>query len=215
MATQRKPASVPGYTESAWKSVAVKSLRIGWPAGLRYASGRLSPSTMKGLVTVGLFEDVFPARDEWGEVRAELKVQDYEALCLRDTHHGRGWTEAFCDLADEAIAASSDPAPMFPTARELGIFMPRRGWNVFYTWMKLRPDDPGRIRPVDTSPWRGMPLAMLDCHTVEGKRRFKGAETFLSGTYDRHRSLGRTVQANGGWDEVREMVHASIDGTPE
>jgi hypothetical protein len=30
-----------GYTESAWVSLAVKSIRIGWPAGLEKAASML------------------------------------------------------------------------------------------------------------------------------------------------------------------------------
>jgi hypothetical protein len=75
----------------------------------------------------------------------------------------------------------------------LRLYLPDRAWNVFYTWLKIAPADAGVKRPIDESPWRGMPSAMLDNHTSEGWKRFNGHETILSGTYERHRELGRMV----------------------
>ena len=81
---------IDGYSESLWKSVVVKSLRIGWPAGLEEASRRLNKSTMKSLLICGLFEDVFPPEEELQEAMDEVNRFDFEALCSRETHHGQG-----------------------------------------------------------------------------------------------------------------------------
>ena len=35
---------IDDWSESAWKSLVVKSLRMGWPIGLEQAAGRLSRS---------------------------------------------------------------------------------------------------------------------------------------------------------------------------
>ena len=51
---QKPIKMVDGFTESAWKSLAVKAIRLGWPEGLRQAAYRLSPATMRALLYVGL-----------------------------------------------------------------------------------------------------------------------------------------------------------------
>ena len=92
------------FSESAWKSLIVKSLRIGWVEGLEKASKVLPPSIIKPLLTAGLFEDVFPASwEELNECLEEIETKNYESLCSRNTHHGRGYTEEFCKMADEAV----------------------------------------------------------------------------------------------------------------
>jgi hypothetical protein len=72
---------VDGWSESAWKSLTVKSLRIGWPEGLRQAEQRLTRSTVQMLLLASVFEDVFPAREELQEVVAEVKAREWDALC--------------------------------------------------------------------------------------------------------------------------------------
>jgi hypothetical protein len=55
---------VDDWTKSAWKSLAIKSLRIGWPEGLRQGERRLSPSVLRSTLIVSLFENVFPPGSE-------------------------------------------------------------------------------------------------------------------------------------------------------
>jgi hypothetical protein len=210
---QRAPSRiVDGWSESAWKSLAVKSLRIGWPEGLRQAEQRLARSTMDWLLLAGVLEDVFPAERELHDVVAELKARDWQALCSRETHHGRGYTEAFCALEKRAVAAARDPSPLYPEARRLGLYLPRRAWNVFWTWLELAPADEGVRREVDATPWRGMPRAILDSHTTEGKAR--GVKiTVASGHYQAHLHLAELVAAYG-WPTVRRRVHARIEPEP-
>lgn len=52
------------WSESAWKSLLVKALRIGWAEGLRQAEQRLTRSTMEMLLLASVFEDVFPPASE-------------------------------------------------------------------------------------------------------------------------------------------------------
>jgi hypothetical protein len=145
----------------------------------------------------GLFEDVFPAVDELEAVRREIRQCDYESLSVRQTHHGRGLSEAFCDLEAEAVAASKDPGRIWARVRELNLWIPARALNTFYTWTTLQPRDTGMRRSVDLTPWKGMRTVMLDRHTAEGRQRRSGY-TILSGDYDTHRKIGRRVMWRAG-----------------
>lgn len=200
---------IEGFTASVWKSLAVKSNRLGWPEGLRQASLRLSPSAMRSLLVTGVFEDTFPAVDELREAMDEIERLDFEALCSRETHHGRGHTQRFYDIREAAChAADNDPreqARMWAKGDELGIRLNPRALNVFWTWLHIHPTDSGKRRVLDNAPWRGMPAAVVDSHTYEGKVGKVGA-TILSGHYHKHRELSELVAAHG-WDWVRAKVH--------
>ena len=199
---------IDGYSESLWKSVVVKSLRIGWPAGLEEASRRLNKSTMKSLLICGLFEDVFPPEEELQEAMDEVNRFDFEALCARETHHGQGLADRFCDLEDEAVYAARNCKPdIWAMANKYGIWIPPRAMNVFYTWHWLRNEIRGGKREIDRTPWTGIPKVMADSHTYEGKKMGQGI-TLLSGHYSQHREIGRLVQEKG-WQWVREQVHNS------
>lgn len=195
-----------GISRSAWASLAVKSLRLGWPAGLHQARMRLGESYMRLVLLCGLFEDIFPATSELADAVREVNQQDYRALARRETHHGRGWTDRFCELEHEAVTAASDaPQALYMEAKRLGLWLPKRALNCFYTWLQLAPDDPGIRREPDLAPWQGIPAAMLDGHTREGKSAGT-AVTVLSGFYASHRKLARLVEAEG-WEGVRQRVH--------
>lgn len=201
----KKPTKyIEGYSESAWKSLAIKSLRVGWATGLTEASQRLSKSTMRTMLIGGLFEDVFPA--DWKELNEclrEIDAQDYVSLCQRETHHGRGLSEKFCNMADEACAiADSEFYKMMNEVRvnsNLTWCSPRIK-NCLYTWKKINPK-PSKFRYECNKKWEGMPLSILDSHTFEGKKL--GIKmSVLSGHYENHRILGQRVMAEG-WDKIR------------
>jgi len=199
-----------GLSESAWVSLAIKALRMGWPNGIRAAIERLNPSRVKGLLTCGLFEDVFPAMDDIRACVAHVKAGEWEQLCRYDTHHGRGYTEQFCDMEGEAVAASRDMRQvdrLIEVCKSLGVYMRARGMNCLYTWDKMKPQLGGE-RTTDHTPFLEMPLAMLDMHTLEGKTGAAGGRrvTILSGSYAQHRELGHLVLARG-WADLRGMVH--------
>lgn len=203
-----KTRKIAGWSESLWKSLAVKSLRMGWPAGLKEARRQLNKSTVKTQLICGAFEDILPATDEIHEVLEAVEEHDYERLCAWETHHSRRYTEAFCNLEEEAMAAARNRRrEMFPRVRELDIWLPPRAFNVFYTWLKLQPKQGGR-REVDERPFDRMPRAMADGHTYEGKY-LDQEMTVLSGHYHQHRRLGHRVQEEG-WESVREEVHADL-----
>lgn len=197
---------IDGYSESLWKSVVVKSLRIGWPEGLKEASRRLNKSTMKSLLICGLFEDVFPPEEELQEAMDEVNRFDFEALCARETHHGQGLAGRFCDLEDDAVYAARNHKPeIWSAAKKYGIWLPPRAMNVFYTWHWLSNEIRGGKREIDRTPWTGIPKVMADSHTYEGKKIGQGI-TLLSGHYSQHRRIGILVQEKG-WQWVRDKVH--------
>jgi hypothetical protein len=198
-----------GFSESAWKSLAVKSLRIGWPEGLNQAVSRLGVATVSPLLLCGIFEDIFPAMAEIGMTLDEVSSLDLEALCARETHHGRGYTEAFCDLEHQAIeAARTKPAELYAAGQRFELSLPRRSLNCFYTWMNLQPNDTGVMRRLDGAPWRGMPKVVLDGHTLEGKRLGQRV-ALLSGHYQQHRVIGQRVMREG-WGPIRAEAHEDI-----
>lgn len=198
-----------GFSEGAWKSLTVKSLRIGWPEGLKQAAARLSGSTVNALLLCGIFEDTFPATRDLDQASAEVMSLDFRSLCERETHHGRGYTDAFCDLGHEAVeAARTSKEAIHAAARDLNLRLPSRSLNCFYTWMKLRPNDTGVMRNLDEAPWRGMPKVMLDGHTLEGWRLGQRV-ALLSGSYEQHRIIGRRVMREG-WEPIRAEAHEEI-----
>lgn len=208
---------IEGVSESTWKSLVVKALRAGWPAGLVAARQRLTGAKMRDLLFVGLYEDVWPTAEELPQAIAEIKREDYEALCRRETLHGRGYADRFCDMADEAVQAAGSQKRgivgkkvnhLRELSKRVGTPLWSRGLNCLYTWQQVAPADSGVRRAIDPAPFRGVPAVMADSHTYEGKRR--GTQmTILSGHYEQHREIGRLVMAHG-WGPIREAMHAEL-----
>lgn len=207
--TKKAPRYIEGFSESLWKSLVVKSLRIGWVNGLIEASKMLNKSTMKALLVCGIFEDIFPKEDELHTVINEVNEFNFEALCSRETHHGQGLSHQFCDLEKEAVrTAEEDPKLIEKIVyRQYDLWIPPRAYNCFYTWFILKDEIKGGKRDIDSTPWEGMPKVMADSHTIEGKELNQWI-TLLSGHYSQHRKLGELVQREG-WGSVREKVHHS------
>lgn len=198
---------IDGFSESAWKSLVVKSLRIGWVNGLQEASKKISKSTMESLLLAGLFEDVFPG--SWKELDnciLEIKSGNYKSLCERNTHHGRGYTDAFCDLENEAVekGRSEGYELMKEVQNNSSLrWLNPRVFNCLYTWMKIKPNDENSKRAIMTHQFSGMPECILDGHTYEGKcsgRRIG----LLSGHYSQHREIGKLVSFVGHWGIIRK-----------
>ena len=201
---------IDGWSESSWKSLTVKAIRIGWPEGLRQAAQRLSRSSMKSLLLTQIFEDIYPTEEELPEVMAEIERGDYEALCRRNPHQGRHYTQGFCDLEHEAVAASKDKqevSKLRAIAFKLGLpYLPPRALNTFYTWLKQKPDDPGQTRTPDDTPWTGMPMMALDVHNPEGRKMGRKDE-LMSGYYHRLQEQS-VIVAQYGWEELRRRAWA-------
>lgn len=205
MAVRKPMRIVDGLSESLWKSLAVKALRIGWAPGLRKCAETIAPSTVKAMLLCGLFEDTFMTEGDVRHCIHLVNTQSWDALCAFDTHHGRGYTDQFCALRDAAKSAATTRDPsLFATARQYGIWLQPRMMNVLYTWREVAPTRGGQ-REVDQTPWSGMPVCMADKHTPEGR----GRVTVLSGTYDQHAAIGARVMREG-WAGLRAEVHADI-----
>lgn len=207
---------VDGFSESAWKSLVVKSLRIGWPQGLQAASERLNKSTIKALLHGGLFEDTFPSGFTGiSQAVTYIEQQDWYSLCSIETHHGRGFTEEFCDLEKEAVANGRkdgyDLMEIVKRNSNLQWLNPRV-FNCLYTWFKISPHDGLKTRDVMDMPFVSIPDNVLDAHTYEGKIR-KTSVMLLSGHYHNHRAIGKIVLQQG-WDPIRDKFAADTLAKP-
>lgn len=207
MASKASTNMIEGTSESAWKSMAIKAIRMGWPEGLRQCAERIGKSTTKSLLLVQVFEDIFPAVSDLPDVLRQVRDLDYVSLCRWDTHCGRGLSDAFCDLAEEACeAAQKERKWIWDKGKEYGVWLPPRALNTFYTWVSILPQESGKFRSLDERPWSGVLLAAVDGHCAEG-RRLGRKDLMLSGAYHRLRQLGVLVREHG-WEHVRQLAHA-------
>jgi hypothetical protein len=205
----KKIRYIEGFSESAWKSLVVKSLRIGWVEGLQKASEVLCKSTVNQLLIGGLFEDLFPgSMKELNQEVDEILRKDYESLCSHETHHGRGYTDQFCDMEEEAVENGPKEGNkiFFGKVRTYSkiTWLNPRVYNCLYTWDKINPQDEGVKREPLHLSFAGMPDCILDGHTVEGNW-MKQKVTFLSGHYFNHREIGKRVMREG-WEGLRKML---------
>ena len=216
---KKKVRFINGYSESLWKSLVVKSVRIGWVGGLVKASQCLSPSTMKHLLICGLFEDVFPSIDLIHTAVKFVENGEYGELCKMQTHHGKGLADEFCKYEKEAVEQSKDIKLMLRIIYKTtpSLFVPQRVFNCYYTWYKMLDKIIDTNREPDFTPFTFMPMVMADAHTYEGKV-LDNRVTFLSGFYYKHRQLGEIVMKEG-WENLREQVRIdeevpNIDPSP-
>lgn len=196
---------IEGWSESVWKSLVVKALRIGWVEGLQKAHQVMGKSAMRQLLVAGLFEDVYPAGfAELDECIAEIEAADYEALCQRQTHHSRGLTPEFFRLAEEACTIGKTYGDAITKELKentnVGWINPRI-YNCLYTWRKMNPKDTNKKRKAFHMKWSGMPECVLDAHTFEGKKKGNDV-TLLSGHYENHDVIGKRVMKEG-WSGLR------------
>ena len=73
---------VDGFSESLWVSLAVKAVRIGWPAGLVEAQKRLGKTRVKDVLVTQVFEDIYPESDSDADSGYDEKLVD--KLGLKD-----------------------------------------------------------------------------------------------------------------------------------
>lgn len=207
MKAQKEIKFIDGFSESVWKSLVVKSLRIGWVDGLNQASYRLSKSTMQSLLTAGIFEDLFPGSlNELNVEYNEIKNGEYYELCKHQTHHGRNYSNAFCDMESEAVKEGRSKGygimiNYVAPNTDLKWLNPRVN-NCLYTWYKIKPTDEGKTRNVLELDFKGIPDCVIDGHTYEGKQLGRSC-LLLSGHYENHRKIGEIVMKNG-WNPIIE-----------
>ena len=209
-----KISYINGFTKSAWKSLAIKSIRIGWVQGLEEAAKNLSKSDMKSLLIGGLFEDVFPTSyQDLEDCNSEIENQEYLKLCQRNTLHGRGYAQQFFDLAEESTTfkgkmQGGDVAKQIIAKTSISWINPRVN-NCIYTWYKIRPTNANYHREALNHKWNGMPKNILDGHTFEGKWLKQEVE-LLSGHYPNHLHIGKRVMKEG-WEPIRyEFINSEI-----
>lgn len=196
---------IEGFTLSAWKSLAIKSVRLGWVDGLQKCSSVLSKTDMTALMVGSLFEDTFPIRyKDLDDAYTEIKNQDWVTLCSRNTLHGRGYGQQFFDMADEACSSPKEYNEGIVRAirnQTSLTWINPRVYNCLYTWYKINPNGENYHRTPFHSKWKGMPKNILDAHTYEGKM-MKQNITLLSGHYENHLEIANRVMKEG-WDNLR------------
>lgn len=203
---QNKVQYINGYTKSAWKSLVIKSLRIGWVNGLEEAAKNLTKSDMNNLLLGSLFEDVFPASiEELNKCWILIQTKQYDKLCSINTLHGRGYAQKFFDMADEAVKAAKyeggQIAKSIVQQTSINWINPRVN-NCLYTWYKIEPKKKNYKREPLIAEWKGMPVNILDEHTYEGKKVGRKI-TLLSGHYENHLAIGNRVMKEG-WGLIRK-----------
>lgn len=200
---KKKVRFIDGLSESAWKSLAIKSLRIGWIEGLEAASSKLSPSTMKTMLIGSIFEDICPILEDLEDVHQMIINKDYHNLCSYDTHHGQGLSDKFCDLEDEAVRLGKIQMGYLMGAiikkHSTITWINDRIANCVYTWANINPRKKHRA-PLSME-FNGIPECIFDSHTFEGKMLGNNI-MILSGHYENHRIIGKRVMEHG-WSEIR------------
>jgi hypothetical protein len=192
---------INGFTASAWKSLAIKSLRIGWVNGIEECSKNLSKSELRTTLLGSVFEDVFPiSYKDLDETYREIMNGDWMALCSRNTLHGRGYAQAFFDDAEYACSEGKklgDQITREIRSRTSITWINPRVYNCLYSWYAIKPQANGRFyREPLFHEWVGMPKNILDAHTYEGKKINAGM-TLLSGSYENHLAIGNRVMQDG------------------
>ena len=185
--------------KSVAKSLAVKSVRIGWPEGIRAASRHFAPSEFRSILVGQVFEDVFPAPESLPEVLDEIVCCDWAALCARNTHHAAPGLTAWI-MGQVPVYAARQMEMVIECRDKYGVRLPPRAAGCFGAW-SVATEYAGGLREVDATPYNGVPDAVMDLHVG----RWRG-ETILSGTLAGHNRLAGMVQS-GGWDQIRGAVH--------
>lgn len=201
---------IDGFTQYAWVSLVVKSIRMGWPEGIRQAETRLGTFITKRTATVQIFEDILPADVDIPEIDKAIWSGDWDKVCSYNTHHGRNQTDWFIKewVSGYGDWAGNHEPQVKKLAEEKYGFkrIQSRMCGDFWTWynIKSKIKETG-VREIDRTPWAGIPPDILDMHTIEGKR-MKTNVTLLSGTNDGHIKFAQMVQ-KFGWDGVRKIIH--------
>lgn len=201
---------IDGFSESMWKSLLVKSERMGWLEGVLEAEKRLPKSKVQQLLISGVFEDIWPHQDEIYLCIDWIKEQNYEPLLAIQTHHGKGLTPSYHSYHDttddwwyhkmpQLIKLIQDNLP--------GIYVGKMALGNAMSWIYHKGLIKKVARTVDKTPFTGIKPAFADQHTYEGKK-IGTLETILCGHPDVTLGMTYPVVRSGGWEEVRRRVHA-------
>jgi len=199
---------INGYTESVWKSLVVKSVRLGWLEGLEMAIKSIGANNVNTLLIAQLFEDIFPlGYKELDECAKMIYDGKYSDLLKIQTHHGKGYTQRFCDYEDEAVSYGRfhvEEALKEIRAKTRLYYIAPRVNNCIYTWHRIVVEGVSPKRELWKQPFIGIPECCFDCHTYEGKSE-NNLVTTLSGQYYNHLKWSKIVQKEG-WDGVRKII---------
>jgi len=179
------------------ESLAVKSVRIGWPNGIS-AAAKCGGKAIIRQIQAQVWEDLCCQPQRAFDA---IERRDWSELCRIPTHHCVAGQTA--KVMERFEAESRSFGELYAIAKERELPLIPRAAGCFGAWLELpiwyAPD-----REIDETPYRGIPEAMLDFH-VHPKYR----ATFLSGTANGHRRLADMVQ-EFGWGEIRRRVHEKI-----
>jgi len=186
--------------KSLYKSMLVKSIRVGWVAGCEYASNQLTGAEVVSIGITQLFEDVFPLDVDLQKCVSEIKNRQWAELCHRGTHHSvLDYTDKIMDFVD---TQTIDESNLMLEAGKLGLRISPRGLLCFGAWLEY-----GGVktsRSVDFSTCSDcLSIWFFDQH-VYGYH----SDYVLTGTTGGHRNLSETIQREG-WEYVRKRMHTS------
>ncbi len=194
---------------SLYASVVVKSIRIGWVNGLINSIPILGESVIKSMMWAQLYEDVFPAFDELEEIGKEIEQLDFEAYCMRQTHHGvPKETQHIFYNYQETREEDYPFKVVYSRVKQIyskAVVSPRVAW-IAGIWLDMGGGAGGLKRTIDDHPFKGVPTACYDMHVK--MNGIRGRQTILSGTFEQHLEISKVVLSRG-WDYLRELVHNS------
>jgi hypothetical protein len=188
---------------AVWKSVLVKSIRMGWVAGCEHAAGELPASEVISVAHGQIFEDLFPSAGDLAAVIGWIAARDWRKICEYGTIHAN--FELTCKIMSAVDGMAAVDGYYSRMAGECGLRVPPRAMRCFAAWWDCReiPVVPPVCRVADLTPWHPgrIPAAMMDRHVG----RWRG-DTILTGTTDGHRRLSGMVSKEG-WKNVRSEIH--------
>ncbi|MDH7597533.1 MAG: hypothetical protein QHG98_07350 [Methanothrix sp.] len=207
---------IEGYSQSVWKSLVVKSIRLGWLDGLLAARARLTQSAFARLFERGVFEDILPRREDVSWILEIIHSDDidrFSEVLSVETYHGKfsySWYnrdyERIGELfkqgyRDEAVARTKQAVPQL--IDPVGAAANVTAW----IWHLHEIPEEDLRRPVDRTPFAGPREPFVDMHPLEGKRSGRW-HTILCGHPRDHDRLRAEVHRIG-WEGVRKQVHES------
>lgn len=197
----QKAAQEKRLKNNVMKSLLVKSIRLGWVAGIVKARQELKRSDFESVCVGQIFEDLWPSSvDEVKELVKCFKSGNYAEVCSFGTHHGMtGLTAEIMDLAQKITV---DNTRCFDFLAKHELRTSPRAFKCLSAWMATMPIKVDRRKP-DLTPWHYgfIPSAVLDSHV--GKWR---GTKILTGTFAGHVKLAEIVNREG-WEYVREKFH--------
>ena len=197
----QKAAQQQRLKNNVMKSLLVKSIRIGWVAGIEKAHQELSRSDFLSVCVAQIFEDLWPSSvDEVKELAKRFNDGNYAEVCSFGTHHGvKGLTAEIMDLAQKIKV---DNTRCFDFLAKHELRTSPRAFKCLSAWLVTEPVEILRREP-DLTPWHDgfIPSTILDCHV--GK--WRGGK-ILTGTFEGHVELAKMVNKKG-WEYVRKKFH--------